>query len=464
MASSFLTSLPSAVSPAFPVGDESAAKAASPAEAAPPAKSASPAEAAPPAKAAPPAEAASSAKLLQSFPILTLVTLFFTNAVHPIVRWGITASILFEALSTLPSTLMTKKRIQHGDDKCYIFKYTDIMGALKVWSLAAGLGRGIIINMTTGAISMPLPKFFSFKQLGTEIDLTMTYKVWRKFDGSCITVFNGIVATLGSATSAQVKATKEFLKSILPRLDPNTTYIFEFCDSANDPKTEKSEAPPSVVLLHAIDSTGTYLNIVTIGTELGVEFAVCEYLTGQQVLDRIYEMDQSVCSTGDITQILEGFVIQGTDGIIYKIKTTTWEILSDLPRITSCSQFPTKLKLCIPKKSRCTAICIANAKAAYVKSVSDAVKKMQMKGVSVECLKAVSEIVILEYDDSERKFLTGAPQMKFESFKKLLLENSITDESFDPKTHGKIIGKNVGMMKYAKTIGGVANLTVLDFV
>ena len=402
--------------------------------------------------------------LLESVPILTLVTLFFTTPTHPIIRWGITAPFLFEALSTLPTALMTKKRIQHGDDECYIFKYTDLMGSRKDWSLAAGLGRGIIINMTTGAISMPLPKFFSFKQLCTEIDLTMTYKVWRKFDGSCITVFNGIVATLGSANSVQAKAAKVFLESKLDLLDPNTTYIFEFCDQEIDPKTEKSDAPPSVVLLHAIDSTGTYLDIVTIGTELGIEFAVCEYLTGQQIIDRIDEMDKCVCSTGDITQILEGFVIQGTDGIIYKIKTTTWEILSELPRITSCSQFHTKLKLCIPKKSRCTATCIANAKDAYVKSVSDTVDKMQMKGVSVECLQVVSEIVIQEYDDRERKFLTGAPHIKFESFKKLLLEHNITDESFDPKTHGKIIGKNVGMMKYAKTIGGVANLTVLDFV
>ena len=399
--------------------------------------------------------------LLKEYTRHDLVTILFGNPQHPIVAMNITAVPLYEALNSLSSTLMTKKHVPHPTDECYIFKYTDLMGARKIWTIAAGLGRGIMINMTTGAISMPLPKFFSPEQLGSLLDLDQPYKVWRKYDGSCIVVFNGIVSTLGSATSTQAKAAMKFLKSKIGFLDFDTTYVFEYLDPT-DQKIEVSSQQTSVVLLHAIDATGMYLDIAAIGETVGLEYATCRTMSGQEVLDQIGLMDQLVRDTGKITYIFEGLVIQGPGRIMYKIKTWLWKLLSELPRISSDSQFYSKLKSFIPKKTRCTEACLIHAKAAFMDTVSSAFDKMRMT-VTDDDRVIMTAIVAQEYDDSADKFMSSA-QIKFDCFKTMLSDAGITDESFDLKIHGRILGKNMGMMKYARSIGGIEKLTVLDFV
>ena len=210
------------------------------------------------------------------------------------------------------------------------------------WTQHVSWARGVCFY--EDGMTFPLPKFFADTpgQLNVRLDMKRDYKVYPKFDGTCIIIKNigaeVIVHTLGSSNDSKgtpIWEVKDYLKDKLQDFPIDHTFIFEWVN--RDTAHVERNPTTKLVLIYSYgpDGIGRFPEDVGMYMPGIVECAIGKTMTGQDIINHLITKDNSALANKDVTQVLEGMVVWdkiGDNSYPIKIKSHLWRIISDIRR------------------------------------------------------------------------------------------------------------------------------------
>lgn len=254
------------------------------------------------------------------------------------------------------------------------------------WNLDTMISRGLIFNTEKKTFSFPLVKFFSFDQL--RIKPSGRYRRYKKYDGTAIYIWDGMISTLGSSKSSQVKLVTNLL---MPNENDDLgfplgwTIFGEYVDGILDEKVERISGPAKFYITYGYNHKGQgffpeEIREQNIITNPNVNYALGEELSSDQIMKELNDMDDKALSSKNISDIKEGMVLW-QDGIPYKLKSKLYMGISKINR---------------PKNFLKKYNNISRAKVELIKVIN-------IRFRSSENIDAVKEILINEFNDEVKK-------------------------------------------------------------
>lgn len=198
-----------------------------------------------------------------------------------------------------------------------LYCYTQRAVYDKLWSRAALLARGLVLDIDAGRVlATPFPKFFNFGEHTAAIP-DCPFTVHEKLDGSLGIIFHDgdgwTVATKGSLTSDQSRWARAWLDSRdLSALTIGHTYCAEVIYDAN--RIVVRYPFEGLVFLAAWDSAGREYTTDELANVAGyLDASVASVFH----FDRFAAMQDAVSRFGSDR---EGFVVRFADGLRLKVK------------------------------------------------------------------------------------------------------------------------------------------------
>ena len=202
---------------------------------------------------------------------------------------------------------------KHPTRNLFIYNYSPKAQYERVWNDVTLMCRGLILDGQYNIVSRPFTKFFNLGEAENQVIPNEPFKVFEKLDGSLgITYFidnEVFIATRGSFISEQSVKANAILRSkyakILRGLDSNKTYLFEIIYPENRIVVNYGEME-DLILTAIIDTqTGADLPLENVGFSMVKEYHGIKDIA---VLKDLKDDNR------------EGFVIQFSSGLRYKIK------------------------------------------------------------------------------------------------------------------------------------------------
>jgi len=129
---------------------------------------------------------------------------------------------------------------KHPEHDIWILNYSPKAQFQKFWDVYTTSCRGLIIDADGNILARPMVKFKNYEEYDpSEIDMSQSFEVFEKMDGSMIIIFfyvvinQWIVASRGSFISEQAMEAKKMLGEKSGVLNKYLTYIFEIIYSTN---------------------------------------------------------------------------------------------------------------------------------------------------------------------------------------------------------------------------------------
>lgn len=124
---------------------------------------------------------------------------------------------------------------KHPEYDIWILNYSPRTQSKRVWDDYTLSCRGLVIDAEGNILARPFKKFKNYEEHDpSEIDMSQSFEIFEKMDGSLIIVFyyelrmTWIVASRGSFISEQsIEAEKMLNADKLNKLNPVCTYLFE---------------------------------------------------------------------------------------------------------------------------------------------------------------------------------------------------------------------------------------------
>ena len=230
---------------------------------------------------------------------------------------------------------------KHPEYDIWILNYSQKAQFSKLWDLYTTSCRGLIIDAEGNILARPMKKFKNYEEYDpSEIDMTQSFEVFEKMDGSMIVIFwynainQWVIASRGSFISEQAMEAKKILgekiTSPLNYLNKFLTYIFEIIYMTNRIVVNYGDMR-DLVLLTVIDTkTGEELDYKTM-TGYNKYFTIVK----KYDLGNIKDLSELKKLEEDNK---EGFVVKFLNGFRVKVKFSEYvrlhSIVTNVSNIT----------------------------------------------------------------------------------------------------------------------------------
>ena len=215
------------------------------------------------------------------------------------------------------------------------------------WDEQTIKARGLFIDTVNNkVICRGYPKFFRYGEQGIDIEyldknIKFPVSVYKKENG-----FLGLFTSMNGeplfATKSQIEGPyNEYFKNCMKKClggktiellrryceENNCTILFEVVDMINDPHIIEYEKPYNVFLLDIVKndiefSKLSYDELLEFGKEYKIEVKKRIYSQIETILGLSYFVDCILyCSSSIDEQFIEGFVIEDSNGFMFKLKT-----------------------------------------------------------------------------------------------------------------------------------------------
>ena len=215
------------------------------------------------------------------------------------------------------------------------------------WDEQTIKARGLFIDTVNNkVICRGYPKFFRYGEQGIDIEyldknIKFPVSVYKKENG-----FLGLFTSMNGeplfATKSQIEGPyNEYFKNCMKKClggktiellrryceENNCTILFEVVDMINDPYIIEYEKPYNVFLLDIVKndiefSKLSYDELLEFGKEYKIEVKKRIYSQIETILGLSYFVDCILyCSSSIDEQFIEGFVIEDSNGFMFKLKT-----------------------------------------------------------------------------------------------------------------------------------------------
>ncbi len=209
---------------------------------------------------------------------------------------------------------------KHPEYNIWILNYTPKTQSKGFWDEYTLSCRGLVIDDGGAILARPFQKFKNLEEHDpSEIDMSQTYEVYEKMDGSLIILFyyepqmKWMIASRGSFISEQVQeAQKMFDFSIFDRLNVDYTYLFEIIYPENRIVVDYGNKR-ELVLLAKINAKS--------GEECTHEYITTKY---SKYFTVVKKFDVKINNLKELKKLeennKEGFVVKFENGFRVKVK------------------------------------------------------------------------------------------------------------------------------------------------
>ncbi len=203
----------------------------------------------------------------------------------------------------------------HPTEPLSIFSYTNKCQFERKWDEVTLQCRGLILGEDYELVSRPFKKFFNLSEHGPEFHMPGPYKVYVKYDGSCLISYwragKMYWASRGSFTSDQANWANELWQELYPNgelwLNPRHTYVAELIHPDNRIVVDYGQKKK--IIFTAAIHTET-------GKELDLEMLPGRFFIAEQ--RRIRKSLRDLAALNPPNE--EGYVLKSKDGFRVKIK------------------------------------------------------------------------------------------------------------------------------------------------
>ena len=208
----------------------------------------------------------------------------------------------------------------HPTENIFIYSYNKVW--YEDWTPELRWARGLILDSFGQVIACPIPKFFNYGEVPSEVNLRLAkgykYSIQEKYDGSLGILFyynnKWHLSTKGSFVSEQAIKGKQILDSkykSYAELDKQYTYLFEIIYPENQIVVNYTEEQ---MILLAITDPKTLKEIEISNQNIPKSFDIVKYYT-DRTIDNILEDLKREDYIGS-----EGFVVVFEDSYRAKFK------------------------------------------------------------------------------------------------------------------------------------------------